>query len=115
PSRSCGNPLGVVAGLVDRGDQRSVVEHVAPHGDELRLQVDVDGRDARDAPELARHGRLAMVAVHAGHGVGLRLHGRQYTPIGYLVQRRPLGSMDVEELLLAWFGRCGRDLPWRRT
>ncbi len=23
--------------------------------------------------------------------------------------------MDVEELLLAWFGRCGRDLPWRRT
>src|SRR2546423_15477179 len=22
---------------------------------------------------------------------------------------------DVRELLLAWYGRCGRDLPWRHT
>src|SRR5581483_3978898 len=65
---------GVVAGLVDRLDERGVVELVAADADELRREVDVDARDAAHALQLRRHARAAVLAAHAGDEEGLLDH-----------------------------------------
>jgi A/G-specific adenine glycosylase len=56
---------------------------------------------------------IAAVGYVVDRVDGLCSHGRSRGPFVAAAVSSRLGS--VEELLLAWFSRNGRDLPWRRT
>ena len=64
----------VVAGLVDRRDDRGVVDGGAGHAHELGLEVDVNRLHAGDIADLAGHGNHAMLATHAVNAVD-QCHG----------------------------------------
>ncbi len=56
----------LVAGLVDRLAQRGVVEPLAAHDDELRVEVDVDLAHAGDLLDLSLDGGLAVPQLMSG-------------------------------------------------
>src|SRR5215218_3986476 len=62
PARELAQARSLVAGLDDRRPHGSVVERVSAHGDRLRIDVDVDGVDARELPHLGRDGVAAVRA-----------------------------------------------------
>src|SRR3954465_3622574 len=71
-----------IAGLPYGGADGLVGEALTLDGQGAGLEVDVDGRDAPDRPDLGRDGVGAVAAGHSCDGV-LRAHG---APRGWLLQ-----------------------------
>src|SRR4051812_38612209 len=85
-------------------------------------------RRARNPPHI-RHIRVRRSSIRSSRGEGLG-HLRPPRPRGHGQERQGLGGRvrsgrgklrlvsrlaSVKELLLDWFSREGRDLPWRGT
>src|SRR4051794_14927765 len=75
----------VVAGLVDGGAHGVVVEQGAGDSDALGVEVDVDGRDARDLLDLGGDGDAAVGATHPWNGVGQLLGGMAHGKSPFVV------------------------------
>src|SRR5262249_27386363 len=79
---------GLVPRFLDRRAQQPVIEIVAAHNNELRLEVDSDTLDPWHLLKLEAHGVLAVGAAHAGDAVGELTHldaPAEGTPPGYRV------------------------------